>query len=322
MDPDPLGDFYMDKVSMSRTESGAVLVAETDVVNGVNNLYRRSSTASDMLDLGENWSAVSGNAGTLILGSEVGDLAQRLPGANLWQFRRGPFVAITDLAAANGTGVLVAGKGGKLERFVLGAVTPTVTPIASGTTTTDFNGLCRVSDLEAYAVGSGGAIRSVNTTQATSSSMSSPTSRNLLSIDCVFPGSAIACGQAGTVLRLAGGTWAALPFAFPNPSVDLTSCKVVNNVLWAAGDNAFYKIDLGAPSPAWQQLPPQPRLSRLNVVSASDVYALSGISRVVRFDGTVWTTVFTTSSGTLVGGGQVGGKVVYGGSLGTLVEGQ
>ena len=321
LDTDPLGDFYFNQVSMSRTESGGVIVAEASTTNQVNNIYRRSSVSSEMLDLGEGWSAVSSNGGTLVVGSDQGDLAARPPASATWQFRRGPFVSITDIAAGNGTGVLVAGKGGKLERFIFGAVAPTITSIASATTS-DFNGICRVSDVEAYAVGASGAIRSINTTLGTAAAMSSTTVKNLLTVDCLGPGSAIACGQGGTVLRLSAGTWAPLATAFPNVAVDLTSCKVVGNVLWAAGDNAFYKIDLGATNPAWQQLAPQSRLSRLNVISATDVYAISANSRVVRFDGGAWNTLFTLSSGTLVGGGQVGGKVVYAGSLGTVVEGQ
>ena len=153
-------------------------------------------------------------------------------------------------------------------------------------------------------------------------SMTSGTTKNLLSVDCVSPGLAYACGQGGTVLKLTGTVWGALPTAFPNAAVDLVSCEVVGNVLWAAGDNAFYKIDLGATSPAWQQLPALAKLSKLNVISATDVYAISAGARVVRFDGGAWNTLFTLSSGTLVGGGQVGGKVVYAGSLGVVVEGQ
>ncbi len=321
LDPEPLAEFYFDRVSMSRNESGGVIVAETDVTNGVNNIYRRNSAASEMLDLGENWTAVSSNAGALVLASAVGDFAVRTMGAKTWQFRRAPFVAVTDIAAGNGTHVLVAGKAGKLARFQFGALNGTNIPIASATAN-DFNAICRISDSEAYAVGNLGIARSVNTIVATAAVMTSGTSKNLLSVDCLTPGVAYACGQGGTVLQLNGGLWSPLTPAFPNPSIDIASCKRLGSVLWAAGDNAFYKIDLSAAAPTWQQLPIQSRLSRLNVISASDVYALSGSSSVVRFDGAAWSTLFTVTSGTLVGGGQVGGKVVYAGSLGAVVEGR
>jgi len=321
LDADALADFYFDKVSMGRTESGGVVVAETDVTNGVNNIYRRSSVASEMLDLGEGWTAVSNIGGTVVLGSGLGDLAFRAPASQTWQFRRGPLLNITDIAANAGTGVLVASKAGKLSRFVFGAVNPTSTPITSNTTQ-DFNGICRVSDADAWAVGNGGVIRAVNTTTATATSMTSGTTKNLLAVECLGANSAIACGQGGTILRLAGGTWAPLAVAFPNVAVDLTSCRVANNVLYVAGDNAFFKLDLGAANPTWQQLASQIRLSKLAVNGPSDVYAISANKSVVRFDGGGWSTVFTATTGTLVGGGQVGGKVVFAGSLGTVVEGQ
>lgn len=322
LDPTPMVDLYFDRSSMSRTEASGVIIAETDATNGVNNIYRRNAVNGEMLDLGESWSAVSSNAGALVLASGFGDVAFRMAGSPTWQFRRGPFVSVTDLVAGNGpSGALLVGKGGKLERFAAGTVTPTVTAIASGVTS-DFNGVCRVSDVEAYAVGASGVIRSINTLTATATPMTSGTTKALNAVDCPAVGNAVACGAGGTVLRLQAGTWTPVTPVFPNAAVDLTSCKVVNNVLWVAGDGAFAKLDLGATSPAWQQLPSQVRLSRLVVLGPSDVYAISGNKTVVRFDGGAWNTMFTVTSGTLVGGGQVGGKVVYAGSLGVVVEGQ
>ncbi len=321
VDGDALADFYFDKVSMGRNESGGVVIAETDVTNGVNNIYRRSSVISEMLDLGEGWTAVGNAGGTLVLGSGLGDLAFRAPASATWQFRRGPLVNITDIAANAGTGVLVAAKAGRLSRFVFGALNPTNTVIPSNTTQ-DFNGICRVSDTDAWAVGNAGVIRSINTTTATSTTMASGTTKNLLAVECLSATSAVACGQGGTILRLAAGAWVPIAIPFPNAAVDLTSCKVSNNVLYVAGDNAFYKLDLAAATPTWQQLASQSRLSRLAVNGPSDVYAISANKSVVRFDGGAWTTVFTATSGNLVGGGQVGGKVVFAGSLGTVVEGQ
>lgn len=206
--------------------------------------------------------------------------------------------------------------------MLLGASIATATAIPTNTTS-DFNSICRVSDSEAYAVGNAGIIRNVSTTQGTSQSMGSGSTKNLLSVDCPLPGTAIACGQSGTVLRLTGTTWAPLVATFPVPTVDLTSCKLVGNVLWAAGDNAFYKIDLSATTPVWQQLAAQARLTRLVIINANEVYALSTNNRViVRFDGNAWSPVFSMTTGSLAGGGQVGGKVVYAGSLGVVVEGQ
>lgn len=320
VDATALGDFYFDKVSMGANESGGVVLAETDTTNGVNNVYRRNAVFGEMLDLAESWAVVTSTGVTLVLVSDFGDLAFRVGGGPTWQFRRGPFVSVLDATSANGAGALVVGKAGAMERFIAGTLTPTVTSIASGTTN-DLTGICRVSDSEAYAVANGGVIRLVNTTAATSTAMTSPTTKNLLAVDCPLTGAAVACGQGGLVLRLTGTTWATVVPAFP-AAADLASCKLVGTTIFAAGDNAFYKLDLSASAPAWQQLPAISGLSHLQVISPSEVYALSAGTKVVRYDGSSWTPRFAANSGTLVGGGQVGGKVVYAGSLGMVVEGQ
>ncbi len=153
--------------------------------------------------------------------------------------------------------------------------------------------------------------------------MTSGTTKALSSVDCPSTQNAVACGAGGTVLRLSGTTWSAVAPAFPSSgSADIASCKLVGTTLWAAGDNFFYKLDLAAASPAWVSLPAQPKLSQLLVVSPYEVYAMSGATKVVRFDGSAWDTRFTLNSGALLGGSQVGGKVVYAGRLGVVVEGQ
>ncbi len=320
VDPGPLAEFYFDKVSMGPTESSGVVFAEADLTNGVNNIYRRNAVAGEMLDLGESWAAVTSNLNNLVLVSKLGDLAYRVGAGPTWQFRRGPFMDVTDATAANGTGALLVGKAGDMERFVAGAINPTITAITGATT--DLTGVCRVSDLEAYTVGRGGVIRSINTTLATSTAMSSPTNKDLLAIDCAGTGSAVACGQGATVLKLTGTTWAAVTPGLSGGAGDLSSCRLVGSTLYVAGDNSFYKLDLSAPAPSWQQLPALGALSELQVLAPNDIYALSAGTRVVRFDGSAWNTKFMVNSGSLVGGGQVGGKVVYAGPLGLVVEGQ
>jgi hypothetical protein len=321
LDPAPLADFYFDKVSMGANESGGVVIAEADLTNGVNNIYRRNANGGEMLDLGENWAAVTaGPAGALILVSKDGDLAMRPAGSATWQFRRGPLLPALDATATNGASVLVVGSGGRLEKFIPGTSNPTVTPIITPTSS-DLRSVCRVSDTEAYAAGNSGSLLSINTTAATAATMLSPTMRDLASIDCPSAGAAVACGESGTLLRLISGAWVPVTPALPS-TVDLTTCKLVGTTLWVAGDGAFYKMDLSATAPTWQSLTPQVLLSQLVVISPNEVYALSAKMKVVRFDGTTWTTRFTLNTGALLGGGQVAGKVVYAGSLGVVVEGQ
>ena len=320
VDPGNLGEFYWDKVTMGANESGGVVVAEADLTNGVNNIYRRNPIFGEMLDLGESWVSASSTGTTLVVVSGFGDVAYRVGAGPTWQFRRGPFMTVLDATAANGTGALLVGTGGTTERFVAGTLNPTVTSITGGTS--DLAAVCRVSDLEAYAVGKGGVIRSISTTLATSTPMTSPANKDLLAVDCPTLGTAVACGQGATLLKLTGTNWAAVSPALPASVGDLTSCRLAGTSIWVAGDNTFYKLDLSAPSPAWQQLASAPKLSGLQVIGPNEVYAISAGAKVLRFDGSSWNPRFAVSSGTLVGGGQVGGKVVYAGSLGVVVEGQ
>jgi hypothetical protein len=131
----------------------------------------------------------------------------------------------------------------------------------------------------------------------------------------------VACGDGGAVLLLSNGTWSTLS-VFPG-GASLTACRLSGSTVFAAGDNVFGSIDTAVSGATWKTLPAAAKLHGLTLFAPNDAYAISGSSQISHFDGMNWTSRFTLSSqGSLVGGGQVGGKVVYAGSLGVLVESQ
>jgi hypothetical protein len=189
---------------------------------------------------------------------------------------------------------------------------------------TTFNDVCRVSDSEGWAVGTGGTILSVTSTGAVA--MTSGTSEELLSVDCAA-GVAVACGANGAVVRYAAGSWSAVTPAFPLAR-PLTTCRLAGTTTFVGGDGVFAKLENGA----WTQLPAKAGLTNLVARSPGEVYgsvtltpgtgASPGSSAVVRFDGTGWSSNLVTVTGVLSGGVQLGTRVVFGGTGGVLVEGR
>ncbi len=314
LDP-PLADLYLGDQALSPNESAGVLVAESNRAQAVNDLYHRGPGTDELLDLGEDWAAATSMGTSVAWVSRFGDVAVKGPAESVFHFRRGSFVNVAD-AAGGPNGLLVVGASGAVE-----TVTSTgFTQLSSGTTA-DLHGVCRVSDSEAYAVGAGGVILGVNFTAGTVSPVTSPTTDDLFAVDCPSPGNLVACGANGTVVVLQAGKWTKLEQFPGNPS--LSSCRLLGRVAYAAGDNVFGQLDSAQASPQWQALPAAAGLQRLVLLGTSDAYALSGSRSITHYDGTSWSPRFTLSGqGSLVGGGQLGGKVVYAGSLGVVVESQ
>ena len=207
------------------------------------------------------------------------------------------------------------GAGGSAYRIDLsGASANPYSAVSSGTTQA-LRAACRVSDTELYVVGDGGTLRLYN--GSTLAPMTSPAAKNLTDVVCLGPGSAVAVGESGTVLRLSNGAWTAPAPAFPNPNVTLTAVGASGGVVFVAGDAAFARLE----GNAWSPLPAQPRLAHLVVRAESDVYATSSGTEVVRFDGMGWTNL-GSSAHLLRGVGAGGGRVVFVGSGGVVLEGQ
>jgi hypothetical protein len=183
--------------------------------------------------------------------------------------------------------------------------------------------VCRVSETEAWAVGTGGALFSIAATSATREASVTVTT-DLLAIDCPAAGQVVACGAGSTVLlRRANGAFTPTP-AVPGPNRALNSCKLVGGTVWVAGDGFFGRLDPSAST--WTTLPSRAGLNHLLVRAPNDVWATAASSGatfdVVRFDGTAWSTVLSGVSGAPGGGVQIGARVVWGASGGVLVEGR
>lgn len=322
--PTALFEFFHNARTLSRTESGGVLVADarTSVTPVVNDIIRRGALTNEALDIAEDWVGFDTGVLTVPGGSTVqawvmlspfNDVAVRAAtGGAKWTYRRGPFTVgkeMNDVAAGNGYAVL-AGRQGTLYRFSSAGFSA-----ISGSGSSDLNAACRASDTEHYVVGAGGVILSYGGL-ASASAMTSPTAKNLFDVDCPVAGTAVACGQDGTVLQLRTGAWSAVSPAFPVATAQLTSCKLLGGALYVAGDGVFYRFQSGA----WTALASRPSLTDLVVRAGNDIYAASG-AEIARFDGTSWTGVFTAPQ-VLRAGGQVGARVVYAGGSGVVVEGQ
>ncbi len=311
---------------LSLNDAAGVVVADVRRSPGVNDIFHRGPSTNEAYDLGEDWAALSAtSAGDLVLVSTTGDLALRRTTSPLFGFVRGPADVVAVAAEAKaGTGVLVVGTNastaaGVIERYAAGVGFTQITTSAPGTT---FNSVCRISDTEAYVVGTGGSIYLVNSTTLVASKMTSGTSEELLSVDCGAAGVAVACGTNGTVLKLANGSWSPATPAYPTPTARLAVCRLASGTVWAAGDNVFSRLDAGAAS--WSTLTARAGLKGLFVRAPTDMYGFTGglgSSDVVRFDGSTWKSSFSLT-GTLRSGVLSGPKVMLGGTEGLLVEGQ
>jgi hypothetical protein len=312
---------WLGRESLSPTESTGVIVAETNVAAGSNNVFRRSIIVDQALDVGEDLAGASlDGAGTLALASIRGDVATLEEGAATYRFQRPPVaLTINAVESRRGTGVLIAGRmvgGDGVVYRVLTASGYTRLGTTAGVT---WNALCRVSDSEGWAVGTGGAIASV--TASGVATVASPTTRDLLAVDCAA-GFAVATGAHGTVLVFSGGQWAAAP-ALPGVTAPLTGVGLspTGRTAFVAGDDVFAKLESGT----WTLLPARTGLKGLVVRATNDVYGtvISGRrTEVVRFDGARWSSSLLQVAGVLGGGVHIGGRVVWGGSAGVVVEGR
>ncbi len=321
-------DTFFGEEHLSPSESAGVVVAEVNRLKNVNNVfYRRTQPVerTDALDLGVDFVGATSFNNELTLLSKKGDLAVLHAGSEVYEFRRPPSSPQYNLEAAEGRNgvqtILVAGRDGVNAGLLARVNFAGYTRISTSAPSTTFKSVCRASDTEAWAVGTGGALFSIAATVATREPTVT-TVNDLLSIDCPVVGQAVACGASSTVLRRSGGAWAAVPF--PMAGRALTSCKLVNGTLWVAGDGVFARLNPN--ESAWAVLPALPGLGNLVVRAPNDVLATSTSNTsnfdLVRYDGNGWNPVLPAVSGSPGGGVQVGGRVVWGGSSGALVEGR
>ncbi|MCU0698654.1 MAG: hypothetical protein MUC96_19305 [Myxococcaceae bacterium] len=331
--PMPLAqlDTFFGDEALSPSESGGVLVAEVDPARNLNNVFYRRTTMperTEALDLGLDFAGVTSFGGELTLVSRRGDLAVKRTGGEVFEFRRPPTASpqynVEAADGRNGTSsILVVGHDGSNQGLIARVSFSSYTRIAS-VPGTQFKGVCRASETEAFAVGTGGALFSIPMSGAPTRDLAVTTANDLFAVDCPTPGEGVACGANGTVLvRSMGGAWAPAP-TFPMAGKTLTSCKVVQGTVYVAGDGVFGRLSRGATQ--WALLPSAPGLAHLLVRAPNDVFATSSSNSmnfdVVRFDGTAWSVVLPRVSGSPGGGVQVGSRVVWGGSAGALVEGR
>lgn len=311
---------YFGEETLSPNEANGVLVAEVRRAQGINNVFRRGVLTDEALDVAEDFVAASvDDLGALVLVSRSGDVVVRRPTASTFGFRRPPVTwSIHGLEARRGTGALLVGEEAGNPKGVIVRVTPTAFTTVASLANTVFNAVCRVSDTEAWAVGTGGVIYRVTSTGA--SQVTSPTTSDLLTVDCA-PGVAIAAGADGTVLRMSLGTWSLVSPAFPLIGRPITSARLSTQGGFVAGDGFFFSFAVA--TGAWTQLPARAGLSSLVVRGPQEVYGafvLGSTSEILRFDGAVWGVSLLQVSGALGGGVQAGSKVVWGGTLGAIVE--
>ncbi len=310
---------------LSQNDAAGVLVADVLRSQNANTIIRRSASVNEALDLAEDWAAITTAAsGDLALISTSGDIATRPTTSAIYTFVRGPAeVSAVAATGERGTGVLIVGSNlvtgaGLVERYAPGVG---VTQIATNAPSTTFTSVCRASDTEAYAVGTGGAIYLINSIALTAAKMSSGTTNDLLSVDCGSTSIPVACGKEGTVLRLTNGTWAPMLPTVPS-TARLSSCEASGETVWVSGEGVFARIE--ASSPAWSVLPVKSGLRGLLVRSPTDIYGFTlgvGTSEIQRFDGSVWRSALQVP-GMLRGGAFSGSKLTFAGTGGLLVEGQ
>lgn len=313
---------YFGEETLSPNDANGVLVAEVRRAQGINNVFRRGVITNEALDVGEDFIGASvDDLGALVLSSRYGDVVVRRPTASTFDFRRPPGDwAINGLEARNGTGALLVGESLDLGTGLIARVT------ASGFTTvatragTVFNAVCRVSDTEGWAVGTGGVIYKVTSTGATQAT--SPTTRELLTVDCA-PGVAIAAGADGAVLRMTNNTWTMVSPSFPMTGRPVLSARLAMGVAFVGGDGFFFSFTPATNT--WTQLVAKAGLSSLVVRGPQEVYGAfvnGATTEVLRFDGLSWGPRLLQVSGALGGGVQAGSRVVWGGTLGAIVEGR
>ncbi len=311
---------YFGEETLSPNEANGVLVAEVRRAQGINNVFRRGVITNEALDVGEDFIGASlDDTGALVLASRYGDVVVRRPTASTFDFRRPPAtLSIKGLEARNGLGVLLVGETASTSLGVIVRVSAGSFTTLTSRSNTIFNAVCRVSDTEGWAVGTGGVIYRVTSTGGTQ--VTSPTIKELLTVDCAA-GVAIAAGADGTVLRMTNNTWSVVNPAFPMTGRPITSARLSQGGAFVAGDGFFFGFSQA--TGMWTSLPSKAGVSSLVVRGPQEVYGafVSGsTSEVLRFDGAAWGPRLLQVSGALGGGVQSGSRVVWGGTLGAIVE--
>jgi hypothetical protein len=311
---------YFGEDELSPNDANGVLVAEIRRAENVNNVFRRGIITNEALDVGEDFVGASlDDNGALVLVSGYGDVIVRRPTVSTFDFRRPPTDwSIEGFTARNGTGIVMVGEDATGTNGVIVRVTQTGFNTQATRAGVTFKAVCRVSDTEGWAVGTGGVIFRVTAGSATS--VTSPTTKDLLAVDCAA-GQGIAAGADGTVLRLVNGTWTAVTPAFPVMR-PITQAKLTPGGGFVSGTDFF--SGFVASTGTWVMLPPKQGLTSLVVRGPQEVYGAvvtNGSTELFRFDGASWGTRLLQVSGVLGGGGQGGSRVVWGGTLGCIVEG-
>jgi hypothetical protein len=314
-------DTYFGEEKLSPNDANGVLVAEVRRAAGVNNIFRRGTITNEALDVAEDFVGASvDDLGALVLVSKYGDVVTRRAAASTFDFRRPPVDwSITGFEARNGTGLVMVGADGSGNDGVIVRVTTSGFNTLTTRAGAVFNAVCRASDTEGWAVGDSGVIYRLSGANAVA--VTSPTTKDLLTVDCA-PGVAVAAGADGTVLRYANSTWAPVSPAFPR-AAPILSARLTSQGALLGGDDFLYGFVEA--SSTWAQLPSRPGLRALVVRSTQEVYgayALASGSEVRRFDGATWSSSLLQVSGVLGGGVQAGASVVWGGTLGAIVEGR
>jgi hypothetical protein len=312
---------YYGEEHLSPNDANGVLVAEVRRSRSINNVFRRGVITNEALDVGEDFIGASvDDAGNVVFAGAFGDFVTRRMGSSTFDFRRPPVDewSIKGVDARHGTGTLLVGQNVTTSDGVIVRVTPTAFTTVTTVPNTTFHAVCRASDTEGWAVGSGGVIYKVTSTGATATT--SPTTKDLLSVDCTT-GVAVACGADGTVLRYANNTWtvaAAFPLAGSGRAVK--TCRLFAQGAFVGGDGFFHSLTTSG----WTTLAAKGGLSSLVVRGPQEVYGAfvtGDTSELFRFDGAGWsTTSLLQVSGALGGGVQAGARVVWGGTLGSIVE--
>lgn len=309
---------YYGEEHLSPNDANGVLVAEVRRTRNVNNVFRRGVLTNEALDVGEDFIGASvTDDGTLVLAGAYGDFVTRAPMSNTFDFRRPPTDewTIKGVEARRGTGTILVGANATTGDGLVVRVTPMAFTTVTTQANTTFHAACRVSDSEGWVVGSGGAIWSLTSTGA--SAVTSPTTRDLLSVDCAA-GVAIACGADGTVLRFANGQWSVVPGS-PLAGRAVKVCRLFAQGAFVGGDGFFHSLTTSG----WTTLAAKTGLTSLVVRGPQEVYGAfvnGDTSELQRFDGVAWSPTILTVSGALGGGVQAGPRVVWGGTLGAIVE--
>ncbi|MGQ0505474.1 MAG: WD40/YVTN/BNR-like repeat-containing protein [Myxococcaceae bacterium] len=298
-----------DAPALSRNYSGGVVVADSR--GSSTSVFRRGPVTYEAMELGWDWVSVSARKGGVVLLSAKGDLAFRPSAGGPSRVLHGApgAPALYQVAAGDGF-ALAVGEGGRLVRWNYGDTTATL----ATNNNSALRSVCRVSDSELYAVGDDGVI--FKTDGSTQTPMTSNTRADLQFVRCLSADRAVAVGAGGTVLRLAAGSWSAVPF--PDAAV------FFSEVTASADGRLFVLAQTGlwvGTNGDWARggVPPSPR--GLWVRDGSELYLASG-AQVLRLDNGTWTTMFTAPTELRASAEGAPGKIIFAGNGGLVVDGR